>query len=86
MNIKPIGKRLLVKPLKMEEKTSSGIILPGSENKTIPNMGEIVALGGVDEVKMGEKIIYKKFSGTEVVDYGEKYLILEIEDVLAVAE
>ncbi|WP_321329815.1 co-chaperone GroES [uncultured Ilyobacter sp.] len=86
MNIKPIGKRLLVKPLKMEEKTSSGIILPGSENKTVPNMGEVVAIGAVDEIKTGEKIVYKKFSGTEITDSEEKYLILEMEDVLAVAE
>ncbi len=86
MNIKPIGKRLLVKPLKMEEKTSSGIILPGSENKTIPNKGEVIALGDTNEIKLGEKVIYKKFSGTEIVDYEEKYLILEIEDVLAVTE
>ncbi len=86
MNIKPIGKRLLVKPLKMEEKTSSGIILPGSENKTIPNKGEVIALGDTNEIKLGEKIIYKKFSGTEIIDSEEKYLILEIEDVLAVTE
>ncbi|WP_319201055.1 co-chaperone GroES [uncultured Ilyobacter sp.] len=86
MNIKPIGKRLLVKPLKMEEKTSSGIILPSSENKTVPNMGEVVAIGAVDEIKTGEKIVYKKFSGTEITDSEEKYLILEMEDVLAVAE
>ena len=86
MIIKPIGKRLLVKPLKMEEKTSSGIILPGSENKELPNIGEVVAIGSVEEVKLGEKVVFKKYSGTEIKDSEQKYLILDIEDVLAVAE
>jgi chaperonin GroES len=84
MNIKPIGKRLLVKPVKMEEKTSSGIILPGSENKVVPNMGEVVSIGSIDEVKLGDRIVYQKFAGTEITDSGENYLILEIEDVLAI--
>jgi chaperonin GroES len=84
MNIKPIGKRLLVKPVKMEEKTSSGIILPGSENKVVPNMGEVVSIGNIDEVKLGDRIVYQKFAGTEITDSGENYLILEIEDVLAI--
>ncbi len=86
MTIKPIGKRILVKPLKMEEKTSSGIILPGSENQTVPNIGDVIAVGDLEEIKLGERIIYEKYSGTEIVDSGEKYLILKIENVLAVAE
>lgn len=86
MIIKPIGKRLLVKPLKMEEKTTSGIILPDSANKELPNMGEVVAIGSVEEVKLGEKVVFKRYSGTEIKDSEQKYLILDIEDVLAVAE
>lgn len=83
MNIKPIGERLLVKPLKIEEKTSTGIILPGNENKTNPNMGEVVALGAITDISVGDTVVYKKFSGTEIKDSEEKYLIVEKEDILA---
>lgn len=83
MNIKPIGERLLVKPLKVEEKTSTGIILPGNENKTNPNMGKVIALGTITDINLGETIIYKKFSGTEIKDSEKRYLIIEKDDVLA---
>ncbi len=89
MNIKPIGKRILVKPLKMEEKTSSGIILPGQGDKEMPNMGEVLSLGSGEELKEvspGDKVVYKRYSGTEIKDGEEKYIILEIEDVLAILE
>ncbi len=87
MKIKPIGKRVLVKPLKMEEKTSSGIILPGQGEKEVPNMGEIISVGSGEELKevsAGDQIVYKRYSGTEIKDGDDKYIILEIEDVLAV--
>ncbi len=89
MTIKPIGERVLVKPVKVEEKTASGLIIPGAADKEKPNLGEITALGKGDElkdIKIGDKIIYAKFSGTEIKDKDEKYLILNIEDVLAVVE
>ncbi|WP_410207854.1 co-chaperone GroES [Fusobacterium sp.] len=89
MNIKPIGKRVLVKLIKEEEKTASGIILPGAGDKEKPNLGEVIAVGtGEDmpKIEIGEKVIYAKYSGTEIKDGDEKYLILNIEDVLAVIE
>ncbi|MBC2856510.1 MAG: co-chaperone GroES [Cetobacterium sp.] len=89
MNIKPIGDRILVKVAKKEERTASGIIIAGGTESEKQNIGEIVALGkgqNLIEIKIGEKIIYNKFSGTEVKDNGENYLILNFEDVLAVIE
>ncbi len=83
MNIRPIGERLLVKPLKVEEKTSTGIILPESEKKSESNIGEVIAIGDTNIVNIGDKIIFKKFSGAEIKNQEEKYLILEIKDILA---
>lgn len=89
MNIRPIGERVLIKLVKVEEKTASGIILPGTGDKEKPNLGEVVAVGKgekLSDIKVGEKVAYAKFSGTEIKDGEEKYLILNIEDVLAVIE
>lgn len=89
MKIRPIGERVLVKPVKIEEKTASGIILPGAGDKERPNIAEVIAVGKgekLDNIKVGERVVYSKFSGTEIKDGEEKYLILNIEDVLAVIE
>lgn len=89
MNIKPIGKRILVKLVKEEEKTASGIILPGASDKEKPSIGNVIAVGSdkeLAEIKVGQKVIYSKYAGTEIKDNDEKYLILNIEDVLAIVE
>jgi len=89
MTIKPIGERVLVKPVKMEEKTASGIILPGASEKEKPNLGEVIALGKGEklaDIKIGDKVVYAKFAGTLLEDLEEKYIILNAEDVLAVVE
>lgn len=89
MNIKPIGKRILVKLVKEEEKTAGGIILPGAVDKEKPSIGNVIAVGNdkeLSEIKVGQKVIYSKNSGTEIKDNDEKYLILNIEDVLAIVE
>lgn len=89
MKIKPIGERVLVKLVKVEEKTASGIILPGAGDKEKPNIAEVIAVGTgekLSEIKIGERVVYSKFSGTEIKDGEDKYLILNIEDVLAVIE
>ena len=89
MKIRPIGKRVLIKLIKEEEKTASGIILPGAGDKEKPNMGEVIAVGtGEDmpKIEVGEKVIYAKYSGTEIKDGDEKYLILNIDDVLAIID
>ena len=89
MKIRPIGERVLVKPVKVEEKTASGIILPGAGEKERPNIAEVIAVGKgkkLEDIKVGERVVYSKFSGTEIKDGEEKYIVLNIEDVLAVIE
>ena len=88
MNIKPIGERIVIEMMEAEEKTKSGIVLPGSA-KEKPQMAEVVAVGaGIenDEVKIGDKVIYKTYSGTDVKFDSREYKILDLEDVLAIVE
>ncbi|MGL5615362.1 MAG: co-chaperone GroES [Sarcina sp.] len=94
MNIKPLGNRVVLKQLKAEEVTTSGIILTGSA-KEKPQEAEVVAVGPgaiVDgirialEVKVGDKVLYSKYAGNEVKVAGEEYTILKEDDILAVVE
>ena len=92
MNIKPLGDRVVIKVLEAEEKTPSGIVLP-DKAKEKPQEGEVVAVGTgkvldngtrIDlDVKVGDKIIFSKYAGTEVKVSGEEYLILRQDDILA---
>lgn len=92
MNLKPLGDRLVVKVLEAEEKTASGIVLP-DKAKEKPQEGEVMAVGSgktlengtrVDmEVKVGDRVLYSKYAGTEIKIKGEEYLILRQDDVLA---
>jgi len=93
-NIKPTFDNVLIKPLEAEEKTVSGIILPDSA-KEKPQMGEIVAAGEgkVEDgklvptsVKVGQKVMYKKWGGNEVKINGEELILVEEKDILAVIE
>lgn len=89
MKIRPIGERVLVKAIKVEEKTASGIILPGAGDKEKPNMAEVIAIGKGEklaDIKVGDKVVYAKFAGTEIKDGEDKYIVLNIEDVLAIIE
>ncbi len=90
MNIKPIGERVLLKPIKKEEKTKSGILLSSkSSNTDTKNEAEVVALGKgekLDGIKVGDKVIFNKFSGNEIEDGDIKYLIVNADDILAVIE
>ncbi|ACL19461.1 chaperonin GroES [Desulfitobacterium sp. LBE] len=92
MNIKPLGDRVVIKALPMEEKTKSGIIMPDTA-KEKPQEGEVVAVGPgkmekgeriVLDVKVGDRVIYSKYAGTEVKYDGQEYLILKETDILAV--
>ena len=88
MNIKPLADRVLVKPAAAEEKTVAGIIIPDTA-KEKPLKGEVLAVGNgtKDEemvLKVGETVLYGKYSGNEVELDGEKYLIMRQSDVLAV--
>ncbi len=87
MIIKPLGKRVLIKQVEQEEVTKSGIVLPGTASKEKPITGEVLAVGkDVEDVKAGDKVIFEKYTGTEVKDGDELFLILDIENVLAITE
>ena len=93
MNIRPLQDRIIVKRLEEEEKTAGGIIIPDAA-KEKPMQGEVVAAGKgkVSEdgkvmpldVKVGDKILFGKYAGTEVKLDGEDYLIMREDDVLGV--
>ena len=87
MIIKPWGKRVLIKQVEQEEVTKSGIVLPGTASKEKPITGEVLAVGkDVEDVKAGDKVIFEKYTGTEVKDGDDSFLILDIENVLAITE
>ena len=87
MIINPLGERVLIRQTEQEEVTKSGIVLPGTASKEKPIIGEVLAVGSkVEEVKAGDKVIFEKYSGNEVKDGEESYLILEKDNVLAIVE
>ena len=88
MSIKPLADRVLVEPAAAETKTSSGIIIPDSA-KEKPQKGTVVAVGsGTKEnpitVKVGDNVLYGKYSGTELNHEGNDYLIMKENDILAI--
>ena len=90
MKLQPLSDRVVLKQLMAEETTKSGIILTGQE-KEMPCQAEVIAVGpGADggekkmQVKEKDKVIYSKFSGTEVELEGEKYVIVKQSDILAI--
>jgi chaperonin GroES len=93
MNLKPLEDRVIVRPLEAEQKTSGGIIIPDNA-KEKPQKGEIIAVGPgkvsdkgakIDmTLKKGDKVLYGKYSGTEVTVDGKDYLIMRESDVLAI--
>lgn len=94
MKIKPLADRVVIKMIEAEEKTASGIVLPGSA-KEQPQMAEVVEVGPggvVDgheikmEVKVGDKVIFQKYAGTEIKIDRNEYTILRQSDILAIVE
>jgi chaperonin GroES len=95
LKLKPLGGRVIVEPIEQEEMTAGGIILPETA-KEKPQEGKILAAGPGDrdedgnriamEVKVGDKVLYAKYSGTEVKVDGKKLLILRESDILAIVE
>ena len=84
INLQPMGTRVLIKPLEQESKTSSGLLLPETA-KEKPQTGLVVAIGDDEEIKLkvNDKILFAKYSGTEFKMDGTEYLLLEANDVLA---
>ena len=92
VSIKPLEDRIVVKTLEAETTTASGLVIPDSA-KEKPQEGEVLAVGPGRfedgqrlplDIKVGDKVIYSKYGGTEVKYNGEEYLILSARDVLAV--
>ena len=94
MTVKPLGDRVVIKNMEAEETTKGGIILTAAA-KEKPLMAEVIAVGPggvVDgkevqmQVKVGEKVIYSKYAGTEVKMDGEEFIIVKQSDILAIVE
>ncbi|ACV57438.1 MULTISPECIES: co-chaperone GroES [Alicyclobacillus] len=93
--LKPLADRVVVRPVEREEKTASGIFLPDNA-KEKPQEGEVIAVGPgkldekgnrvAMEVKVGDRVIYSKYAGTEVKVNNEELLILRESDILAIVE
>ncbi|MEL7036241.1 MAG: co-chaperone GroES [Cyanobacteria bacterium J06592_8] len=91
--VKPLGDRVFVKVSESEEKTAGGILLPDTA-KEKPQVGEIVATGpgkrnddgsrAEMEVKVGDKVLYSKYAGTDIKLSGDEYVLLAEKDILAI--
>lgn len=91
MTIRPIGDRILVKPILEEEVTKSGIVLPDTVDKEKKAEGEIFAVGNGEKVskldiKAGQKVLFGKYAGEEIKVENQDYKILSHEDILAIIE
>ncbi|MFN8097258.1 MAG: co-chaperone GroES [Dermatophilaceae bacterium] len=95
VSIKPLEDRIVIKSLEAEQTTASGLVIPDTA-KEKPQQGEVLAVGPgrIDDngnrvpldVKVGDRVIFSKYGGTEIKHAGEEYLILSARDVLAVVE
>ena len=93
LNLRPLGDRVVVKPLEREETTKSGIVLPDTATEK-PQQGEVLAVGPgrtldtgekvIPDVKEGERVLFAKYAGTEVKIEGDDLLILREADILAI--
>jgi len=94
--VKPLGGNILVEPVEEESKTASGIVLPDTVDKEKPQKGKIIALGTgkvTDDgkkvpfnVKVGDIVIFKKYSPDEIEASGKEYLIMSEDDILAIVK
>jgi len=96
MNLKPLADYLIIKPLSEEMKTKSGIVLPDTIDKEKPEKGEVVAAGAGKRlengnvapmsVKVGDKVMFRKYSPDEIKVEGEDYLVIREADVMLIIE
>ena len=94
INLQPLGDRIIVRPISQEEITKSGIVLPDTAEKEKPERGEVIAVGSgklLDNgqrapmsIKIGQRVVFKKYSPDEIKIDNEKYLIISEEDILAI--
>jgi chaperonin GroES len=84
--IKPLGKRVLIEPLKPVEKTSSGLIIPDTA-QTVPQEAMVISVGNeVTDVKIGDRVIYSHYAGTKLEYDGHSYIVVESMDLVCVVE
>lgn len=88
MNIKPLADRVLIQPAEAEQKTASGIIIPDTA-KEKPQRGTVIAMGNGTKdhemtVKVGDQVLYGKYSGTEITLDGTSYMIMKESDIYAI--
>jgi chaperonin GroES len=96
MKLRPLGDHIIVKPLSLEETSASGIIIPETVDKERPERGEVIAIGPGRvledgkrtpmEVKVGDKVVFKKYAPDEVKSGKEEYLVIKMDDVMAIIE
>ena len=96
MKIKPISDHILIEPIKEEQKTKTGILLPETAEKERPEQGKVIACGPGKkdktgkhvplEVKAGDKVLFTKYGPTEIKIENKEYLIAKEEDILAIIE
>jgi len=96
MKIKPLSDHILIEPIKQEEKTKTGILLPDTAEKERPEQGRVIAVGSGKrnkkgeyiplEVKPGDKVLFTKYGPNEIKVEDKEYLIAKEEDILAIIE
>ena len=96
MKVKPLSDNVLIEPIKEEEKTKSGILLPETAEKEKPEQGKVIAVGPGRKtssgkiipvgVKVGQKVLFKKYGPDEIKVDDKEYLIAKEEDILAILE
>jgi len=96
MKIKPLSEHILIEPIKEEEKTKSGILLPQTAEKERPEQGNVIAVGSGKktddgkiiplEVKVGDRVLFTKYGPNEIKVDDKEYLIAKEDDILAVIE
>ena len=96
MNIRPLGDKVIIKPLAEEEVTSSGIVLPDTADKEKPEQGEVMAIGNGKRlengeivpmsIKVGDKVVFRKYSADEVKIGKEEILVVSESDIVGIIE
>jgi len=96
MNVKPLSDHILIEPMKVEEKTKSGILIPDTAEKERPEQGKVIAVGpgkrtaaGKNlqmDVKKGDTVLFTKYGPTEIKIENKEYLIARQEDILAIVD
>ena len=91
MNLQPVGDRVLVRPMTEEETTASGIVLPDTVDRAQKAEGEVIAIGGGDDIKAiglneGDKVLFGKYSGDDVEYNNEDLKFLKHDEILAIVK